>query len=399
MRGRANPLLLGLFGLVCVLVLAACGGGSDDSSANAAAPIGAGPQGEFHPIAGKFKPDDTSFDDCKPDDSVCTEQAFGNLSYDDGPKPTMALFADKMASDPKVEQNCHRIAHVIGSAALARYDGNVAKAFAEGNSTCWSGYYHGILERAFANADSEVEMGNIARTICEDKGVRADTFILYQCVHGLGHGLMIQSGYDLPLSLKICHALAADWDQTSCTGGVFMENISSSYGVKSRWLRDNDLVYPCNKVAKRDKTYCYLMVTSHILQVNGYKFGAAAKICSGVEAFGRNLCFQSLGRDASGFTRQDPVRIKGICAKAQGEGQAQCIYGAARDIVSNDAGVQRAPKLCSTVAATYRPLCFEGIGTIVGTLSATNNGRRRLCLNATRQFVNDCARGAGVSAA
>ena len=93
------------------------------------------------------------------------------------------------------------------------------------------------------------------------------------------------------------------------------------------------------------------------------------------------------------------MRIKGICAKAQGDGQAQCIYGAARDIVSNDAGVQRAPKLCATVAATYRPLCFEGIGTIVGTLSATNNGRRRLCLNATRQFVNDCARGAGVAAA
>ena len=391
-RGRTFPLLLTL---LCFVFVAGCGGGG--GSEDASAPKGAGPKGEFHPVAGKFEPDDTDFADCK-GDSVCVEQAFGNMSYEDGPEPTMKLFAEKMGTDKAVEQNCHRIVHVIGSAALARYDGNVARAFAEGEATCWSGYYHGILERSFANATTKTEMGTIARTVCEDEGVRADTFIAYQCVHGLGHGLMIQSGYNLPTALEICDALATDWDQTSCTGGVFMENISSSYGVKSKWLKDDDLVYPCNKVAERHKTYCYLMLTSRVLQVNGYKWAPTAKLCARVEEFGRDLCYQSLGRDASGYSRQDPVRIREICAVA-GAGEAQCIYGAARDIVSNDAGVARAVRLCDTVAKRHRALCFEGIGTIVGTLSTTTDGRRQLCLNATRTYLNDCLRGSGVQVA
>lgn len=401
MRGHRLTLLV-LLGLLGVLA-AGCGGGSDrgsagDTSARTdARPIGAGPAGEFHPVAGTFKRDDTQFGDCK-GDSQCVEQAFGNVSFDDGPKRAIALFKQKTAADKAIEANCHRIVHTIGSAALARYDGNVAKAFAEGDSVCWSGYYHGILERAFAPAKTEADMGRIARTVCEDKGVRANTYIAYQCVHGLGHGLMIQSGYNLPLSLKICDALATGWDRTSCTGGVFMENISSSYGFKSRWLRDSDPVYPCNVVAKRHKTYCYLMVTSRILELNKYDFGAAAKVCSTVEAFGKPLCYQSLGRDASGFTRQDAGRIRAICAAAAA-GRQDCVYGAARDIVSNDAATPRAIRLCNGVLVADRGRCFEGIGTIVGTLEATEGRRRRACVAATENYLAQCLRGAGVATA
>ena len=48
---------------------------------------------------------------------------------------------------------------------------------------------------------------------------------------------MIHTGLDLPQSLSVCEQLATDWDQTSCDGGVFMENFNSSYGVTSRFLR------------------------------------------------------------------------------------------------------------------------------------------------------------------
>ena len=36
--------------------------------------------------------------------------------------------------------------------------------------------------------------------------IRRRGFLDYQCRHGLGHGLMIQTGYDLPLALSICGA-------------------------------------------------------------------------------------------------------------------------------------------------------------------------------------------------
>ena len=78
----------------------------------------------------------------------CWEQAFGNIAYHQGPKQALRIFDQRIASDPAVEAACHRIVHMIGSASLARFKGNVSQAFTAGSASCNSGYYHGILERA-----------------------------------------------------------------------------------------------------------------------------------------------------------------------------------------------------------------------------------------------------------
>ena len=267
--------------------------------------------------AAQFKPDETKLADCADGGFTCLEQAFGNLAYEQGPKAALEEFDRRIAADPEIERNCHRIAHKIGAGALVHYDGGVGKAFADGSASCWSGYYHGILERAFSDVEPE-RLGTVARELCADPDVRRTTFVAYQCVHGLGHGLMIFTGYDLPHSLEICDGLETAWDQTSCTGGVFMENISSSYGIKSQWLRDDDPIYPCQTVAERHKLYCYLMVTSRILPLVNYDFAKTANWCRRSEAAWIATCFQSLGRDASGQTRGDAARILEICREARG---------------------------------------------------------------------------------
>ncbi len=94
-------------------------------------------------------------------------------------------------------------------------------------------------------------------------------WIEYQCFHGLGHGLMIATGLDLAISLEVCSRLDRRWDRDACRGGVFMENISTSYGVRSLWLRDEDPLYPCNWVGLEAKRRCYQLVTSRILPTVG----------------------------------------------------------------------------------------------------------------------------------
>jgi mono/diheme cytochrome c family protein len=346
--------------------------------------------------AAAFKPDDTKLADCKGNFS-CLEQAFGNLAYDEGPKPALAEFDRRIAADPEIERNCHRIAHMMGAAALVRYDGRVGKAFAEGSASCWSGYYHGILERAFRDVEPD-DLTATARVLCDDADVRTTAFIAYQCVHGLGHGLMIYTGYDLPRSLETCDGLATSWDQTSCTGGVFMENLSSSYGITSKWLREDDPLYPCNSVAERHKLYCYLMVTSRILPLEGWDYGKAAAWCRKAESGWVATCFQSLGRDASGQTRGNVSEILGICAKG-GDMERECVYGAARDLTSQDSGAARAAKLCTRTASGNSSYCFFGIGTILGGLYATEKEKRAAC-NAVSQREAaraDCRGGAGIS--
>jgi mono/diheme cytochrome c family protein len=344
-------------------------------------------------LAGKFKPDDKKIDDCK-GDFACYEQAYGNLAYYEGPKVALARFEQAIAQPGAIEGNCHRIAHAIGAASLARFKGNVAPAFAAGTAACWSGYYHGVVERALVDVKPD-QLPQAARGMCDDPDLRSGpTFTLYQCVHGLGHGLMIYTHYDMPRSLKVCDRLNGNWDQTSCTGGVFMENLSSSYGVKSKWLKDDDLIYPCDAVAERHKIYCYLMVTSRILPTVGYNFAKASKICRTSEKAWIATCFQSLGRDASGHSRQNPDTILEYCATS-GNMMGDCIYGAARDMSSNYAGGEEASVLCKKAPKALRARCFEGIGTILGGLYEAAEARRAACNKITTEYRAVCARGAG----
>jgi mono/diheme cytochrome c family protein len=343
-------------------------------------------------VAAAFEPDDTKLADCDAD-SACFEQAFGNLAFNDGPKRALEVFAEKIETDPTVRV-CHRIAHAIGAGGLAHYDGEVGPAFADGSAVCWSGYYHGILERAFAGV-SEDDLGPVSRRLCSGDQVRRSDFVAYQCVHGLGHGLMIYTNYDMPLSLETCDALATSWDQTSCTGGVFMENLQTSYGTTSKWLREDDPLYPCPTVAERHKLYCYLMVTSRILDVVGGDWQKTVNWCRKAEPNWVATCFQSLGRDASGRSLQNTREILRICALA-GDMALECVYGAARDITSMDAGASRSAGLCSTAPVQLRPKCFNGIGTILGGFAREAEARRTACRSAVpKRYWDECFAGAG----
>jgi Cytochrome C oxidase, cbb3-type, subunit III len=340
-------------------------------------------------VVGPFRPDSTRLEGCL--DSDCRRQAFGNVAYREGAKPALDLFEEKMTEQP-IEADCHRIAHTIGAASLEYYDGSVAKALANGRSTCWSGYYHGVVERSFVGTE-RADLPKRSREICRDPDIRRTSFLAYQCVHGLGHGLMIHTGYDLPGALKVCNQLETGWDHDSCEAGVFMENISSSYGIKSKWLRDDDVIYPCNAIAEKYKLYCYLILTSRVLESNGYDWQKTVATCRRSDRGWVATCFQSLGRDASGNTRQNAPKILEICALA-GDMTDECVYGAARDVTSNDASPRRSKALCESAKQALRAYCFEGIGTILGGMHAYREGRRAACRAVTTRYFTACARGA-----
>ena len=361
---------------------------SDDASTpTAAVPL--------HPVAGSFEPDEKTIEGCS--DNGCFEQAYGNVAYREGALVALTRLDEQYGngSDPA----CHRVAHTIGSAVLARNRGNVAKTFAEGTASCWSGYYHGVLERALIGVRGyrPERLGQVARGLCDDAGVRAVRWLAYQCLHGLGHGLMITSGYDLPVSLKVCNHLAADWDQESCKGGVFMENISTSYGVRSRWVRDDDPVYPCNAVARDDKSTCYQLATSRVLQVVGADWERVAEVCAGVEKGWTQQCFESMGRDVSTKTHRDAEGISEACAAARPHGgERECVRFAAMDITGNFTGGEEAAVLCSSTAGDLRAACFHAIGTIMGRFHTTDAQRSQACreIVSTRADRVACTRGA-----
>ena len=318
----------------------------------------------LHPVAGSFQPDETRLGGCT--DQSCFEQAFGNLAYYQGPARALAVFDEIYAND--ADAGCHRVAHTIGSASLARNGGDIGKTFAQGSSSCFSGYYHGVLERSLVRVKSRTASGlaRVARDLCAGAAVESSLWLRFQCLHGLGHGLMITTGYTLPLSLQVCNRLRTAWEEETCNGGVFMENLGTSYGVVSRWLREDDPVYPCNAVPEEDKLKCYELVTSHILRTNDGDWERTAQACTQVEERWEWACFRSLGRDAIDKADDRLEETLELCAAARAHGrEKECVTGAAETLVGNYRSGAQASALCKAAPRPTRASCYFGTGTLI----------------------------------
>jgi mono/diheme cytochrome c family protein len=367
---------------------------SDDEKVALAAFVGAG-TASGKAVAEPFAPDGTRLADCRDADAECLEQAFGNVVYDKGPKPALDLLRRTLQTDAAVAAGCHRIAHRMGSAALSRFKDKVAPAFIAGSPVCASGYYHGIIERAFLGQPTD-RLAVVARQLCSDPQINEQRFLAYQCIHGLGHGLMIYTGYDLPGSLKTCDDLSTGFDRISCSGGVFMENFNSSYGVTSKYLRANDPIYPCNAVAKRHKLYCYLLVTANILRVERGDQARTAQACRGSEAAWVATCFESFGRDVSGIAGNDAGKALASCRLAK-RNQGDCLYGVSREIVNADAAGARGGRFCARAPARHRAHCHEGVGSVLASLEPTAAALRERCRTVSGRHARSCLRGAGLA--
>ena len=291
--------------------------------------------------AGSFHPDSTSLARCRPDAFSCYEQGFGNLAYRRGPEAAVALLGNDLAKDvPAVRGDCHTITHFIGSATLARYDNDPAKALAHGSMLCGSGFYHGIVMYALRATRTPRELVARVRSLCSDTSVLKTTFLRYQCVHGLGHGLMIFSGDNLPWSLGMCDKLADRWNQQSCSGGVFMQNFnppSRMSPFRSTYVRKKDPLFPCDwkGVAVRYKYYCYLQVTEHVLERRATTGSEPRRRARRRTPPWAGICFQSFGRDAAGASRYQPRVAYRLCGLT-GAHLADCVFGVVRDFVNND---------------------------------------------------------------
>jgi mono/diheme cytochrome c family protein len=348
----------------------------------------------FGAIAADFRPDGRTVAGCR-HDWRCYEQAFGNLAYRRGARVALQDFVQAIGRIPEVKEDCHLISHAIGAGAYVRYR-DPGRAFIAAGSlamTCSSGYYHGVLQRALHGVEAS-QIARVARTVCASPAATSTPFVHSQCVHGLGHGLLIYTAYDLPRALRTCDGLPIRSDQQTCTGGVFMENFTTSLGIRSPWIRRGDPIFPCDAVAEKDKLYCYLILTAHLLDVTHGSWPKTIAWCRRAEPGWIATCFESLGRDISGRTLQAPRAVLRLCALA-GDEQGHCLYGAVRDVTAMDAGAGRAMRLCRLVPGELKPTCYRGIGAVLGTLWRTAGARRAGCRAALpERWWRSCYRGA-----
>jgi hypothetical protein len=170
-----------------------------------------------------------------------------------------------------------------------------------------------------------------------------------------------------------------------------MENINTQFGFRSPWLDDVDPLYPCGRVAARDKRSCYLRASWRILVLADGSFEDTAARCARLGRWAR-ACFHGYGRDAAEKARYVASGIRPLCDLA-GDGEGDCLYGAARTIAnaSGRPGVEPARRLCAGAPPGHQANCFAGLGLVLGMLHPTPATRRAACVRVARSHAQACA--------
>lgn len=286
---------------------------------------------------------------CSTLDYKCYENYYSALVKTQEVKEAFNDLKLRYENDPFAKMMCHPLVHALGRAASLKL-ATTSEAFAQGDNFCSSGYFHGVLEGVTGKIGRQKILESL-NNICRDFRVKnVYSLDYYNCVHGLGHGLMAITDDELFVSLDYCEKLNGDWEQKSCASGVFMENIvADGINHKTKYLKNDDLLYPCNQSPEKLKESCYLMQSSYILRQNRLDFKKTFDVCESAGKPYNHKCYQSLGRDASGFTISDISSTKNICLLGKDFDQILgCFIGAAKDFKYYFGDNIKASKLCES---------------------------------------------------
>jgi hypothetical protein len=293
--------------------------------------------------------------------------------------------------------DCHTQAHHLGRIA---FELNGAEVFAEGDASCHSGFYHGAMETFLQQRGT----GNLAldiKDICESFST---SFGVFECLHGVGHGLMAYEDYDLLQALADCRLLSDDFSSRSCYGGVFMENVvagqgsGSLIGHETEWVSD-DPHFPCNALEKDDymvRFECYQMQTSWMLTLFNYDFQKVSEECLLSPFDMVSVCFKSLGRDISGNSLRDPDTIVSRCTSVARDPNLhrECIYGALNVIVDfwGEKLESQATEVCKLLVEYEKKLsCYELLASRLDNIFNDPVDYQRICSSFEPGFQNFCS--------
>ena len=284
--------------------------------------------------------------------------------------------------------DCHQSAHHLGRMTLAEYG---AAASVSVEEACQSGMRHGMMEQLFVTRGI-TNLAEDVEVLCPSE---IDSFSRHQCLHGVGHGVMAWTAYEIEDALQLCDLLSGEASQRSCYTGIFMENVvsglSAEVGQSSAYVNRNDPHYPCNTLDQRYVDDCYWYQTSQMLVVFNRDLELVVQACQEAPPVARRSCFGSYGRDVSGIHGRSPLMIAHYCGLAPSvQYRGTCIDGAARTLFWEESQQDEGLALC---AAVEDPLlaesCYESVfgqaRTVLGDLEP-------FCGKAPDQWQDRCRR-------
>lgn len=277
--------------------------------------------------------------------------------------------------------DCHQEAHQVGRLAFEIFGADI---FKHSYFECHSGFIHGAME-AFLKQQGTQNLERDIVSLCDQL---PSSFTKFECLHGMGHGVMAFVNYDMTEALQMCKQLENGFAKSSCYGGVFMENIlvaqgkGATPGHTTNWVND-DPHFPCIAVDQDPSIQyeCYMMQTSRMLEIGQYDFNFVVQECRKAPANFREVCYKSMGRDVAGKTLREPQKIINLCQTADSGYFDNCIYGGLNVIIDfwGENLHDQASKLCKLLPENHKTNCYQTLAGRITGIFVNNESRQLVC--------------------
>jgi hypothetical protein len=325
----------------------------------------------------------------------------------------------------------HDYSHVIGINAWTPGK-NIGDVYLQCSELFQSGCYHGVIQAFFAYQGTD--SAKVAALCHDTPGINNSGWLRFQCVHGIGHGLVQTYTMNLPRALAGCDMLGNSWDAESCYGGAFMEFIVGGRGQSHHVhllvkkdsaagdgtdhagmegmdhaarpdssppfkVRDpTDLLYPCSVLGDKYQRACYQMQPGLIVERTGLDFVKVAAVCDTAPEPMRRTCYQGIGTYVSGVTSRDPEESIRLCSQGSTRYRSFCFVGLVKNFVDVTANPDDGLALCKKLGpADIATSCYHAVGEETSVLYVQMTKREEVCARVEAKYNNACRYGAGLS--
>jgi hypothetical protein len=310
----------------------------------------------------------------------------------------------RSARDSAVLRDGHQMAHALGRDAVAMHGGE-ASIIRECRPSFASGCYHGVVEAAVRH-EGRIDMAQLER-LCVSMDGPAGPGPGFECIHGLGHGVLGAADRDLAATLRYCDALSTPRRAASCHSGAFMEAITGALSppmahkmhaqaadhahaaASPLTINPADPYSPCDAYHDPYATSCWLFEGYVILRANAFDAGRALRVCDGAPDGRAARCYESIGHQLTGLFQHGDAWVLGECAKGSPALAARCAGGATLALNATDWSGREAARLCAAAPSAWKDQCYRSAAGALVDL-ATPAQRASLCAAVEAEYAGSC---------
>lgn len=296
---------------------------------------------------------------------------------------TLNVFLDVVRLYDESDYKCHKTSHHLGL-WLYGYTTDIDEAIQYIEMLCGGGIFHGVFENYFITQkfnNTSIEEINIVGLCSKYKDSQV-SINLWQCIHGVGHGLINFYDYDVFDAVERCDEFKPGLEQISCSKGIFMQNVIYYYKTEKGDFNE-DIYYPCDQVDSKYAPACYHYHSSYILKQNGGSVRETFDTCDEIprEELVR-YCYYGIGRQlASEISELN--RIVLYCENgSNSEYYTECIRGALMTAVNGNMDPATGFFFCKNIPDQYKANCYEGLGQWVMMLDSRKSAIIIQCIKA-----------------